>query len=166
MLWPLPLVGAASRGAYYIKARRCFTCFVRFTMSHKNEIKFCSNWWSVHLPTKWQTKEDKECVTLLGDHFQSALQISSARKESSVVTDEDIKDFANGRISDTVTFHRVDFGFFCGFYSERIEAGIFWREWWLRSEKLLIFASYNVDEQFKASETAIVDGIIKSLRPL
>lgn len=135
-------------------------------MSQKNEIKYCSNWWSVHLPSKWQAKEDKECVTLLGEHFQSALQISSARKENSAITDVDIKDFANGRISDMVAFHKVDIGVFCGFYAERIEDGIFWREWWLRSGNLLIYASYNVDEQFKASETAIVDGVIKSLRPL
>lgn len=125
-----------------------------------------SRWWSVHLPAKWQTKEDKECVTIFGEHFQSALQISSARKDSSAVTDEDIKDFANGRICDAVAFHKVDFGPFSEFYLERIENGIFWREWWLRSGHLLIYASYNVDEQFKVSETAIVDGIIKSLIPL
>jgi hypothetical protein len=135
-------------------------------MSQKNEIEYCSNWWSVHLPTKWQVKEDKECVTLLGEHFNSALQISSARKENSAVTDEDIKDFANGRIRDTVAFLKVEFAVFSGYYSEHIGDGVFWREWWLRSGKLLLYASYNVDEQFKKAETAIVDDIIISLRAL
>jgi hypothetical protein len=123
-----------------------------------------SNWWSAHLPKDWHAEEDSECVTLSRNGFPSALQLSAARKENTLITDDELRDFAGSRLS-TESASKANTGAFSGFYAERTEDGVFWREWWLRAGHLMIFASYNIVDELKDSEKEAVDAIIRSLIP-
>ena len=134
-------------------------------MNQTNKTIFNSSWWSLQIPSEWTITEDSDCVTLTNKCFPSALQISAARKEKDLVTDEDLKDFAMERFYDVASLQECSFGSFSGFYAERIKNGFFWREWWLRAGFLMIYASYNVNEKFKNVENSIVDQIIETLEP-
>ena len=127
-------------------------------------MSFNSSWWSVQLPSEWTITEDGQCATLSGKHFSSAFQISAARKERGLVTDEELKDFVSERLTNNV-LSQIDTGLFSGFYAERSESGVFWREWWLCAGSLMIYASYNVDEKFKNAETSLINHIVESLKP-
>jgi hypothetical protein len=134
-------------------------------MIQTSETILKSRWWLVQLPPGWKASEDDTCVTLSGQHFSSALQLSAARKDTDVVTDIDLNVFAADRVRDKALLH-VDTGVFSGFCAEQIEKGRFWREWWLRAGKLMVYVSYNIDAHLQESERSIIDSIIRSLRPI
>ena len=135
-------------------------------MNQKGQMKFKSKWWSVRLPEDWQAAEDENCVTFSRKNSTSALQISAARKEAGSITDEELDDFATERLPVGTRPCRVNVGGLTGFYAERIENGVFWREWWLRQGRLIVYATYNVDENLKETESTIAQNILESLETI
>jgi hypothetical protein len=136
-------------------------------MNPKNKITFKSHWWSVNLPADWRIVEDNECITLSGRQFSSAVQISAARKETGFITDEDLREFASERLSKKISLSKenINITTFTGLYAERIQNGVFWREWWLRSGSIMLYVTYNIEEQFREAEKFLVDEIVGSLSP-
>ena len=132
-------------------------------MTQGSETIFKSSWWSVTVPPNWRAVENSECVTLCGTAFDSALQISAARKEQGYITDEDLKDFSIEQY-DKKLLQKMNTTNFTGFYIERVLGDTLWREWWLRSEHLMIYVSYNINKRFKEAEKLLVDGIVQSLQ--
>lgn len=134
-------------------------------MSQNHDKQFVSHWWSVKLPADWQASESDECVTLSGKRFSSAVQITAARKEACLITDEDLKEFADKRLIEKTSLSKVNITMFAGLYAERVQNGIFWREWWLRSGNLMVYVTYNIEEKFREAERFLVDTIVGSLSP-
>ena len=126
---------------------------------------FDAAWWSVQLPSGWNGRVDEQCVTFCGSPNLGALQISSARKESGPVTDQDLREFAEEHIAEN-QLKREQYGPFIGFSTEYSKAGFFWRKWWLRSGSLMAFATYNVTQDDKGVENVDVERILDSLRPI
>lgn len=120
----------------------------------------------MHLPVSWQATEDNECVTLLRKHSPSAVQISAARKETGFITDEELKEFAAERLGDQISLCKVNTPEFTGFCAEYIKNSTFWREWWLRSNDLIVYVTYNIDVKYREAELGLVDEIIRDLRPI
>lgn len=117
------------------------------------------------MPAGWQAVENSECVTISGKNLLSAVQISAARNEAGLVTDEDLKDFAAERLGDQTSLCQINTPIFTGFYAEYIKKDTFWREWWLRSGDLMVYVTYNVDIKYRGTEMRQVDEIVRSLRP-
>ena len=126
---------------------------------------FNSRWWSVQLPDGWQAIEHEECVTISATHSPSALQISAARKDAGLITDEDLRQFAVERLGEEMPLTTVNLTFFTGLYAEYLDNHNFWREWWLRAGVLMIYGTYNTDEKLKETERVLVDTIVKTLKP-
>ena len=122
-----------------------------------------SEWWSIELPPHWSGYPDAGCSTFRAEPPLGVLQISAARKERTVVTDEDLREYTDERIASGVRPERASFDAFSGFTASQRKDGLFWQEWWLRSGKLLVYATYNVDQEYAAAELVGVSSILSSL---
>ena len=134
-------------------------------MSQNLEKEFASHWWAIKLPADWQASESDECVTLSGRRFSSAVQITAARKEAELITDEDLKEFADERLNEKTSRSKINITMFTGLYAEHVTNGIFWREWWLRSGHLMVYVTYNIEEEFREAESFLIDEVVGSLSP-
>jgi hypothetical protein len=123
-----------------------------------------SRWWSVDLPPGWTASTGGECATFRATPPLGVLQISSARKNSASIQDDDLKEFANERLDRDVQLSVVAFGPFSGFTSEREEKSLFWKEWWLRSGQVMLYVTYNVRSKYKRSEMDAVEAILRNAR--
>lgn len=96
-----------------------------------------SHWWSGDLPPGWTASTEGQCTTFRATPPLGALQISSARKDSGPIQDDDLKEFANERLDRDTHLSAAAFGPFSGFSSEREEGALFWKEWWLCSGRIM-----------------------------
>ena len=131
-------------------------------MSHTFEAV----WWSVKLPKGCSGKPDAECATLQANPALGALQISSARKETGLITDEDLHDFAKERMVSGIELREVTFGLFSGLSAQHFDDKIFCQEWWLRSEQLMVYVTYTVARGAKDMEVDQTRSILDSLAPI
>jgi len=125
-------------------------------------------WWSVDVPNNWRVRSDKECATFQRDPSLGVLQISSAKKERSPVTDADLSDFANEGTPTGTHLVRVAYSSFSGFTACFEKDDLTWRQWWLRSEGLMVYATYNVSTlrlREAVNEQADVEKILMTLKP-
>jgi hypothetical protein len=127
---------------------------------------FKSAWWSINLPPGWTGIEEKECVTFRGSPSLGILQVSSARKDKGPVTDQDLREFAQSTAASNIQLHRVSYSRFSGFYAQYQKGSLFWKEWWLRSGQLMLYATYNMLQDKKELEEPIIEKIICSLQPI
>jgi len=81
-----------------------------------------------------------------------------------MVSDDDLRDFAEEHIVTGKSLAPVEYNSFSGFCVDYTRGRLFWREWWLRSGNLMIYATYNVDSGKEALESHDLDQILKSLR--
>lgn len=128
-------------------------------------MKFRSTWCSVSLPSHWRGRVDSECAGFWnGDFPIGILHVSSARRDIGIVTDQDVLDFAQRNCAREFQLTLAEFDFFSGFTASDLSDGTFWREWWLWSGRLLVYATYNVDQRrYEASEAETVACILRSL---
>ena len=128
---------------------------------------FDSAWWPVELPTGWHAHADTECATFRQSPSVGAFQISSARKDTPV-TDADLEEFANEQIPEGTQLVGVAYGDFWGFSACYQKHDLMWREWWLRSGRLMIYATYNVAKnsvQEAVKEQADLEIMLATLQP-
>lgn len=123
---------------------------------------FDGGWWSVWLPHGWCGRPEKQGASFQRRPAIGTLQISCARKDARVA-DEDLKEFARERLVSGVRLVGTDCGLFTGFFAEHKREGLFWREWWLRYDRLLIYATYVVRKGHEHRERDDVETILASL---
>ncbi len=119
--------------------------------------------WSVSLPPHWEVYKDPECATFYADPNLGALQISSAQKDSGIVTNTDLMDFARDSVPTDIELAHVAFGNFDGLTAAYEENDIFWQKWWFRSDRLLVFATYNGPAGRTLEERVIIPKILRTL---
>ena len=116
------------------------------------------------MPSGWYSKEEEDCVTFSADRGIGALQISSYRRENEIVTDEDLYNFAENELVEAITPERVSCGDFDGITISYDEDETFWRKFWLRSNSLLLYVTYNCDLKSKIVELAYINLMLSSLK--
>jgi hypothetical protein len=126
-----------------------------------NEFKGKS--WSLMLPENWKGQHDEECETMYDPSGVGALQISSARKDGEV-TDEDLLSFAEEHIEAGAKTKDVRLDDFSGITFSYAFDNQFWRQWFMKSNSLALFITYNCELAHKDIEYEIVDQIINSLK--
>jgi hypothetical protein len=123
-----------------------------------------SKWWSIELPNGWTCVSEAECATFQATPPFGALQISSARKDAGPIDENDLKEFAIGRLGGIAHLRPVEYGPLSGFFAEREIQSRFWKEWWLRSGNTMLYATYNVPRDYRDMELGAVESMVRSAR--
>lgn len=137
-------------------------------MTHHNTHNrfFLSTWWSADLPSGWRGVEEAKCATISRQPRLGVLQVSAARKPKGLVTDQDLRDFAEEHVVAGKVLVGIAYKSFSGFSVDYAKDRLFWKEWWLRSGNLMIYATYNVERGKEDIEKNDLDYILNSLNPL
>ncbi|HMD72185.1 MAG TPA: hypothetical protein VKF41_12610 [Bryobacteraceae bacterium] len=122
-----------------------------------------SEWWSVELPAHWSGYPDAGCSTFRAEPSLGVLQISAVRKDTGIVTEEDLREFAEERIAPGLRLERVWFDALSGLMANYRRDGLHWQEWWLRSGPLMVYVTYNVSQEYAAAEQVAISSILCSL---
>lgn len=120
--------------------------------------------WSIDVSDEWTATDHPECLTLeLSD--EGALQLSSARKGSGLVSESDLFEFAEDSDRDGWgPWLRASCGEFDGIKFEYAHEGSVWRRWFLRFDRTILFVTYNGSPSVAESEGAEVQRVLDSLR--
>lgn len=137
-------------------------------MNHRNTKNrvFVSAWWSAELPNGWRAVEEASCVTISRQPHLGVLQLSAATKPEGLVTEQDLRDFAEEHVVAGNLLVPVKYKTFSGFSIHYEKARFFWKEWWLSSGNLVIFATYNVEAGKEDIEKNDLESILSSLNPV
>lgn len=135
-------------------------------MKNHAPARFNSVWWSVELPSGWSGHANEEFATFHRSPQLGVLQISSARKDSAPVTEQDLREFAQDRIPSDERVRKVSYGPFTGLAVEYAQSGLHWKERWLSCGNLLVYVTYTVDRDKEATESEDVEKILTSLLPI
>lgn len=126
-------------------------------------IRFRRNRWSAHLPVGWQGRNDIECATFTAEPEIGAFQISAAFKASTVL-DDDLRDFAAEYLDAGAITHPATAGDFTGFEITFGVGKAYWRQWYLRHGKQMLFVTYNCSYKDRGIEDKAIDTILHTLK--
>jgi|GEM_PF-866899 len=113
--------------------------------------RFGRETWSLRPPEDWRAWHDAECVTLVADDEIGALQISAAFKDSEVL-DADLRDFAADHLEAGAKPWPTEAGDFVGFEISFSDDERFWRQWYLRNGRQVLFVTYNCALDYRGAE--------------
>lgn len=118
--------------------------------------------WSLLVPDDWRAWHDEECATLVADDEIGALQISAAFKDSDVQA-SDLREFAAEHLEAGAKAKPTEAGDFVGFEIAFRDEDRFWRQWYLRNGRQMLFLTYNCDLESRSAEDAVLRDILASL---
>jgi hypothetical protein len=78
-----------------------------------------------------------------------------------VVSEDRLRNMTNVDSSTSLTWQ--DWGDYSGYQYDYFERGTFYRQWWLTSERTIIFITYQCDPEPTDSETEEIDKIVRSI---
>lgn len=119
--------------------------------------------WSIDIFDGWEIEEDSVCTTILRSDGVGALQLSTAVKDG-IVEDADLLDFATDHLAHGTQPQPVTLGRFSGFEINYEAKQTWWRIWYLKSENLMIIATYNCDLQHAGNEDSQIDAMLATLK--
>jgi hypothetical protein len=125
--------------------------------------KFESNWWSVEIPEAWNAERDDVCATITANPEVGALQISAARNDEGLATDEDLLEFAEEHVKAGAKLREVTLGKLSGFFIHYSDEEFYSREWWLRSGNTVLLVTYTTELEQRGQEDSVVDQILTTL---
>jgi len=129
-----------------------------------NSDTFKAPKWSIQLEENWESEISEECYSFFNPEGYGALQISDYTKDTTI-TNEDIIDLIEFSDEEKLHLGKVRFGDFEGLtLIYKNEENNFWRNFWLRNNKLLLFVTYNCDDEDKDYETEVVNKMLSSLK--
>ncbi|MBI2919483.1 MAG: hypothetical protein HYY18_00195 [Planctomycetes bacterium] len=118
--------------------------------------------WSLLVPDGWHARHDKECATLVADDEIGALQLSAAFKDSDVLA-ADLREFAAEHLDAGATAKPTQAGEFVGFELAFNRKDRYWRQWYLRNHRQMLFVTYTCGLEFRGVEDAAVQDILATL---
>jgi hypothetical protein len=119
--------------------------------------------WSIQLVDNWVLESNKNYYLCSNPKGYGSLILSEYTKDTTI-TNKDIIDLEEFNNDDILHLKEVKCGDFNGLYiAYTDEENNFWRKWWLKNKRLLLFVSYNCDFKNKSYEMDLVDKMLSSL---
>ncbi len=124
--------------------------------------RFGRETWSVVVHEGWRVWHDSDCAVLIPVRGVGALQVSVAFKQSQVV-DADLLDFARDQVHSGVSLTPVRLGEFTGFeFAVESEQG-WWKYWYLRNHRQMLFVTYNCSVVDRGVDDAAIMEVLSTL---
>lgn len=124
--------------------------------------RFRSDTWSLTVPEEWSARNDEPVATLHNIDPIGVLQISAAFKDTKVL-EADLRGFASEHIAAGVKTRPCTAGDFVGFEIAFGDEESFWRQWYLRNGRQMLFVTYNCGADYRGIEDEIVRSSLCSL---
>lgn len=113
--------------------------------------------------SSWLASDDGDCFSIARPDGLGALQISAVRKNT-MVTDDDLAEFAADHLDAGARAIPITHGDFSGLAIRYGVDGTHWRQWFLRHGPVALLVTYNCTDADRGIEDADVDRMLASLR--
>ncbi len=127
--------------------------------------KYKTDHWTVNVPVLWDAEADEGCDVLY-DKAGIGELVFSTLYQSEGVSDEQLEEMAAEHLDADVTLEDVNINDFSGFVISYTQEGEYWCEWYLRTDKILLFVSYNCKEGNEEVDEDVVESILDSIEVL
>lgn len=127
--------------------------------------KYKTQYWALNVPALWDAEFDDDADIIYDNEGIGELVISTVFDENGV-DDEQIEAMAEEHSETDAIIEDVELGDFGGIMVSYTKEGEFWCEWYLRGENVLLFVSYNCDEDNADVDEDVVESILESLEEL
>lgn len=128
--------------------------------------RYSDEHWSVDLPVGWSGEREGDAALIHADGGCGLLQIRSFRSDGREVEEADLRSLAEPHTKGGATLHRNRYGGFQGIYVYYRAEESLWYEWWLRSGRIALHATYHCPFEQRNREEAQVAAILGSLHNL
>lgn len=119
--------------------------------------------WLCELPEEWSAEQEEDSVLISDEDGISTIEISTLKKESGEVSEQELKGFAAELIQNNEVTKDFQFGPFEGIgFSYSDEEGA-WREWFLAHGSLMLFVTYGCLPEHRGMDDSIVEEILATL---
>lgn len=119
--------------------------------------------WSATLPAHWEVEQEEEFHIFHRPDGFGALEISTVEHDQDVSSDF-LQELAAEHLEAGAPPAEVKFGPFKGFELSYEVDDEYWREWYLSTGRLILFATYNCAAEDEDLEDEAVSAILQSLR--
>jgi len=125
--------------------------------------KYSSQYWSVNLPTLWDAEVDEGCDVLYDKEGVGELIFTTIYQENGV-SDDQLEELASEHLDSNAIIEDIHFDEFSGFVVSFTKDSEYWNEWYLRSDNILLFISYNCNVKDEETDEDVVESILDSLQ--
>lgn len=122
-----------------------------------------SAYWQVDLPDDWVSEQEDDSVVLYQPDHGGSIVLSAVREEQEI-SDEYLEDLVEEHIEAGAELEEVELGNFAGLSCCYEGEGEYWCEWYLRSDQLLLFVTYNCSLEEEGTQDDVVESILESLQ--
>ena len=124
---------------------------------------YTDTYWHIALPDDWTVEQDPDCVSIFHDESFGILQLSAEQLEEEI-SFERLQEFAEEHFEAGADPDEVQLGPFEGFMLDYSIDSDYWREWYLKYDRIFIFITYNCQLEDESNEDDIIETILESLR--
>lgn len=121
-----------------------------------------SDYWQMELPAGWVSEPVDESVSFYNPNGTGTLLVTTIREEAQI-DDDYLASLAQEHINAGAELYEVEYGSFAGVTCCYDADGEYWCEWYLSSDNILLFVTYNCDKELEGEEDDVVEGMLESL---
>jgi len=125
--------------------------------------QYKTQYWSLNIPTLWDAEFKDETDVIYDQAGIGELVISTLYQDEGI-SDEQLEAMASEHVDSDAIIDDVVLGDLSGITVSFEQGDEYWSEWYLRSEKLLLFITYNCDLKNADVDEDVVESILESLR--
>lgn len=122
-----------------------------------------SQWWIIELPDEWDAEQEGEAILIGDEDGVGEIAITTLQKQQGEVSDTELKDYTEDVVQQYGNGKVVNLAGLQGYYFNYLEQGDAVREWYLRSNNLLLLITYSCSEDNVGMDDAAVDEILGTL---
>ncbi len=127
--------------------------------------RYKTQYWSLNMPALWDAEADGETDVIYDNGGVGELVISTLYQDEGIV-DEQLEAMASEHVDSDADIEDVVFGDFSGIAVSFEQDGEYWCEWYLSSEKVLLFITYNCTAKDSEVDGDVVESILESLEEI
>ncbi len=121
-----------------------------------------TEYWLLNVPALWDAEADGDTDVIYDNDGVGELVVSTLYQGEGIA-DEQLEAMASEHVDSDADIEDVVLGDFSGIAVSFEQDGEYWCEWYLRSEKVLLFITYNCDAKNVEVDEDVVESILESL---
>jgi hypothetical protein len=127
-------------------------------------MKHETTFWSIEVSDGWVAQKDEDCTSFFHPDGVGSLQVSEYHKNSGNGYPDDLVGFVAKENIDNSIPTSVVAGDFRGLSISSTRNDRFMRKWFLLSDSLMLYVTYNCQQQDEAKEVISIESMLNSLK--
>lgn len=120
--------------------------------------------WSIDSPDDWEVDQDEFSTSFFSPEGGGILQIHASAREHGMFGEEELRSAAASRIDEGMQLTAAVAGDFSGLTTSFARERNQWREWWLRSGRVMLYIAHMQSKADTTSNEDTLAAVLATLR--